>query len=51
MLENPVVIGRAALEMSDDLREIVFPERRSPALASDSHDAAGRTPQILPVAV
>src|SRR4029079_1719988 len=51
MLKDPVMIGGAALEMSDDLRKVVLLEGRSVTLASNSHDAAGRASDVFPVAM
>ncbi len=51
MLKDPVMIGGAALEMSDDLRKVVLLEGRSAALASNTHNTAGRAPDVFPVAM
>ena len=51
MLKDPFVIGGAAIEMSNGLGKLMLFEGRRTALASNAHDAAGRTAEILPIAV
>jgi hypothetical protein len=51
MLKDPVIIGGAAFEMSDGLRKVVLLEGRSAALASNTHNTAGRAPDVFPVAM
>ena len=48
MLEDPIAIGGASLEMSDSRGKVTLPEWLREALASDPHDAACRRPKILP---
>ena len=49
MLKDPFVISGSPFEMTDHLRKIVLLERSTTAFTSNAHNAAGRTPQILPV--
>jgi len=49
MLKDPFVIRSAPLEMTDDLGKIVLLERSSATFTSNTHNAAGRTPKVLPV--
>lgn len=48
MLEDPIMISGASLEMPDSQGKVVLPERLREALASDPHDAACRRPKIFP---
>ena len=48
MLEDPIMIGGAALEMPDSKGKVVLLEWLREALASDPHDAACRRPKIFP---
>ncbi len=51
MLEGPIMIGGASLEMPDVRREIPLSERSRTALTPNSHDAASRRPKIFPFAM
>ena len=51
MLEDPIMIGGASLEMPDGRGEIVLPEWLCAALAPNTHDAACRRPKIFPFSV
>ena len=51
MLEDPFVIGGAAIEMSNGLRKLMHFEGLPAALASNTHDADVRTAKIVPIAV
>ena len=48
MLEDPIMIGSASLEMPDSKGKVMLPEWLREALASDPHDAACRRPKIFP---
>ncbi len=48
MLENPIMISGASLEMPDGKGKVVLPEWLRETLASDPHDAACRRPKIFP---
>ena len=48
MLEDPIMIGGASIEMPDSRGKVVLPEWLREALASDPHDAACRRPKIFP---
>ena len=48
MLEDPIMIGSASLEMPDSKGKVMLPEWLREALASDPHDAASRCPKIFP---
>ena len=48
MLEDPIMIGGASLEMPDNKGKVVLPEWLREALASDPHDAACRRLKIFP---
>ena len=48
MLEDPIMIGGASLEMPDSSGEIVLPEWLCAALTPNTHDAACRRPKIFP---
>ena len=48
MLEDPITIGGASLEMPDSRGKIMLPEWLRAALTPNTHDAAGRRPKIFP---
>jgi len=48
VLEDPITIGGASLEMPDSRGKVVLPEWLRKTLASDPHDAACRRPKIFP---
>ena len=51
MLEDPIMIRGASLEMPDGKGKFVLPEWLREALTSDPHDAACRRPKIFPFAM
>ncbi len=51
MLEDPIMIGGASLEMPDGRGKVMLPEWLREALVSDPHDAACRSPKIFPVSM
>ena len=51
MLEDPIMIRGAPLEMPDSKGKVVLPEWLREALTSDPHDAAGRRPKKFPLSM
>ena len=51
MLEDPLRVRGTSFEMSDRLWKVMLFEGGPAAFASDAHDSAGRTPDVVPVAM
>jgi len=51
VLEYPIMIGGASLEMPDGSGEVMLPEWLRDTFASNPHDAACRRPKIFPLSM